>query len=440
MTNVVVITTDQQSASAMSAAGNPWVHTPHLDRLAAEGMRFDRAYCAAPLCGPSRASLWTGRTPTEVGARDNGVPLRPEDQQRTLGNVVRAAGYDCAYAGKWHVPELSVPAWSGFEAIHPEREAGIVDSVGDYLRRDHDRPYLLVVSLTEPHGICQWARGQQPPSGHLDEPDFDDLPALPDNYARPAHEAELPLVARERTPHANPIAGWDEADWRRYLYGYHRLCERVDATVGALLALVDELSGPDTVVIVSSDHGDQMAAHQWNQKWVLYEESVRVPLIIRGPGVRTGVSDSLVNIGMDVYPTICELTGADPGPLPDGPAAPPGRSLLPELTGTTSPGEGAPTGPSEIFVETRWDVADVGHLTGRAAIGRRFKYTCYAWGRHREQLVDLEADPGEMQNLAFHPHHRDELARGRTLVADHARAVGDHKFAAMVPAPRARPR
>lgn len=428
--NVVIVMTDQQSWNAMSGAGHQYLNTPNLDALAAAGTRFDRAYCTQPLCLPSRSSMWTGRTPTEVGARGNEAGLSPEEQAGSLGRVMSEAGYTCGYAGKWHVPELDAPAWSGFEQIHHELEAGIVVSVSGFLARDHATPYFLVVSLTEPHGICQWARGQNPPSGPVELPADDELPPLPANYARGAYEAQLPLVARDHTPHANPIMGFDEDDWRRYLYGYHRLVERADAMVGDILDLVaNRTDADDTVVIFTSDHGDQAAAHQWNQKWVLYEESIHVPLIMKGPGVAAGRTvDDLVSTGLDLYPTVTALAG-----LPDPQRA--GRSLLPLAAEEHDGGAWR----DHLFVETSWTVPGVQHLTGRTVIDGEWKYTCYAWGRNREQLINLDSDPGELHNLARYAEHRERLDRYRAMIATEARTRGDRKFAGMVPTAGSRP-
>lgn len=107
--NILYIFTDQQSATALSCAGNTDLHTPNLDRLAARGVRFPRAYSAFPLCTPARAAMFTGRYPHEVGIERNGQHIADEWIPKGLGHVVAAAGYDCGYGGKWHVPEIKIP-------------------------------------------------------------------------------------------------------------------------------------------------------------------------------------------------------------------------------------------------------------------------------------------------------------------------------------------
>lgn len=420
--NILVILTDQQVSTAMSCADNSFLSTPNLDGLAEQGTRFTNAYCAQPLCTPSRASMWTGRTPTEVDIRGNGQSLSGEDLDHQLGAVATRADYDAGYAGKWHLPELSVPEYTQFRHIHPETEAGLADACRDFLEEDRDRPFLLVASLTEPHGSCQWARGQTPPSGPVDEVDWTQWPPLPANYARGAYPPELPDVARAADPHTHPTQGWEESQWRRYIYAYYRLVERADALVGEILdALRDSGHAENTVIVFSSDHGDQLAAHQWTQKWALNEESLRVPLILVEPaGPRGAVRSELVHVGLDLLPTLAEAMQTSVGrPLT-------GASLL-------SADASAPW-REYLFTETKWE-SNVMHLTGRAVTDGRFKYTCYAWGRNREQLIDLHTDPGEMNNLAVDFRHFEQLGRMRELIRDEATRVGDAKFASFVPSP-----
>ena len=106
--NIIYIMTDQQTATAMSCAGNMYVNTPNMDKLAAHGIRFTNAYCSLPLSGPSRASMFTGHTPAEIGMAENEIPIPESLRSRTLGTLMEQAGYETAYAGKWHVNTLSL--------------------------------------------------------------------------------------------------------------------------------------------------------------------------------------------------------------------------------------------------------------------------------------------------------------------------------------------
>ena len=125
--NVIYIITDQQSANAMSCAGNSDLKTPNMDRLAQRGVRFTNAYCALPLSGPSRAAMFTGMMPSQCGMSENETPLPDSLKVSTLGNLMENAGYYGAYAGKWHVNTNSIPEEKafGFHRIHPNNDRGL---------------------------------------------------------------------------------------------------------------------------------------------------------------------------------------------------------------------------------------------------------------------------------------------------------------------------
>ncbi len=181
---------------------------------------------------------------------------------------------------------------------------------------------------------------------------------------------------------------------------YAHLTETVDAEIGIVLAALKE-SGleDDTLVVFTSDHGDMDAAHQLAYKSLLYEESVRIPFIMARKGaIPAGRVDQkhLVSNGLDLLPTLCDYAGIEP------PAGLPGRSLRP-----LAEGRDVPDWRSEVFVESE---------NGRMVRTARYKYCLYDSGERRETLVDLERDPGEMNNLATSPQHRDELNRHRRLL------------------------
>ena len=152
------IFTDQQTASAMSCAGNPDLHTPNLDRLAAAGVMFNNAYCTAPLSGPSRGAMFTGHYPDAVGLSVNGSPIPDSLRTQTLGTLIKNAGYDCAYGGKWHLPLLDVPDKEyGFDNIYKHSDDGLAEACAEYLSRKHKKPFFLVASYDNPHNICEYA-------------------------------------------------------------------------------------------------------------------------------------------------------------------------------------------------------------------------------------------------------------------------------------------
>jgi arylsulfatase A-like enzyme len=405
--NILYIFTDQQEAGAMSCAGNRDLRTPAMDSIAERGVRFEKTYCSFPLCTPSRASMFTGMMPHQVGINGNGKPIADEQRGAELGPVLADHGYECVYGGKWHVPEIAIPEGHGFRSICGFSDWDLPQHCVRFLRQPREKPFFLVASFDNPHNICEWSRNQPLPWGPVPEAPVDACPKLPPNFAIAEHEPEA--VRREQQASLIYRAGaFTPDDWRRYRHAHYRLVEKVDAGVAAILAAL-RASGQDanTLIVFSSDHGDGMGAHQWNQKSALYEECTRVPLIVAAPGPRhPGRTDSthLVSNGLDLYPTICDYAGVPVPPGRDGLSL---RRLL-EADGATGWRE-------HLVVETVFD----GGLGTSGLMVRTVthKYCLYSWGKDREQLFDLDADPGEMTNLAGDPRHQAELQRHRDLLA-----------------------
>ena len=202
--DIVWIMTDQHTATALSCAGNRYVRTPNIDRLAERGVRFVNAYCTAPLSGPSRAAMFTGLYPDEIGMIRNGAPFPEELEGRLLGNPVSEAGYECVYGGKWHVgPKHSAPEESGFRRIHPFTDLGLGQACAEWLRGEHGHPFLLVASFDNPHNICEAARYQPLPYG--DVTPRRPYPPLPSNFRRNADDADAILFEKANNYFAYPF-------------------------------------------------------------------------------------------------------------------------------------------------------------------------------------------------------------------------------------------
>jgi arylsulfatase A-like enzyme len=400
--NIVFIFTDQQSATAMSCTGNADLHTPHLDALAATGVRFERTYTPYPLCTPARASMMTGRWPHEVGVPFNNYSI----DVPTIGDLLGEAGYDCAYGGKWHLPEMSMPDGNGFRVICPFNDHDLPDRCIDFMREERDKPFFLVASFDNPHNICEWGRDQILAWGPIPEvPKVNECPSLPANYPIAPYEPNTIHLYRNSWSRP-PLAPYFTPDyWREYRFAYNRLVERVDRQIGRI---IDHLraSGLDdnTLIIFSSDHGDMQGAHELVQKSVFYDESVRVPLIVSLKGGQTGAVDEahLVNGALDIYRTICDYAGVT---VPDDLA---GRSLRPFIEGTA-----IDTWHDHVVMETLLPEVEI---PGRAVVTERYKYAVYHIGPYREQLFDLQADPGEMVNLAVDARYKDVLQQHRELL------------------------
>ena len=405
--NVVVIMTDQQCAGAMSCAGNAELHTPNMDILARRGIRFVNAYCAMPLSGPTRAAMFTGYMPSECGMTENEKPLPDSLRNCTLGTVVQDEGYDCVYAGKWHVNTLTMPDGEfGFRTIKDNGDIGLAEACVDYLkyRKKDDRPFFLVASFINPHNICEYARGQRTPHATVPDRELEECPNLPSNFSVAPYDAAVLQFEKQQNYRLYPTISYGPDDWRRYLNAYYRLTEAVDAEIGKILSEMDRQGlWDETVVIFTSDHGDGAGAHQWNQKTALYEETAGVPLIVCLPDGRNAgtVSEALVNNAIDMMPSICDWTGAE---------MPAGRSGVSFRNVAENGGQG------QDFIVTETNFNQTAGTLGWMVRTAGYKYVLYDRGKYREQLFDMEKDRGEMRNLAVEKRYRPVLEEHRALL------------------------
>ena len=457
--NILLLMTDEHGAQFSGTYGHPFIRTPAMDRLAAEGVTFDAAYCNNPLCVPSRLSFMTGRHTHNCAGWDNATPLAPDAV--TWPHLLRAQGYDVALSGKMHlvgddhlhgfqeqlardlhselehpifpwkrgIPEAREP-WPGVVRTEsrvppgPDGEEAVaaedadtpptgpgrtpeIDADDDavsaalaFLRqRAHgsaERPFALCVGLIAPH----FPFVVPEPFFSQYFPHHADLPHLP-----AGHLEALPPAA-QRLRQAFGFGGHTEPQVRRARAAYYGLVSYADDKLRQLLEALDELGlADDTLVIHTSDHGEMLGEHGLWRKMSFYEQSARVPLQIRWPGRaaagrRVAECVSLV----DVAATIAAAAGAA------SPVAPmDGRSLAGLLAGPD------PTWRDEAFAE------HTAHGTDRArAMLRRGRWKlCLSGGEDREpELYDVVQDPGEFTNLAGDPaaagvqrHMTDALLR-----------------------------
>ncbi len=412
--NMLLIITDQQTVDALSCAGNPYVRTPNLDRLAARGVRFEKSYCTFPLCCPSRGSLFTSRMPHELSIYGNAdAELSGKGlQAKTMGELFQAAGYETAYAGKWHLqvpfPSFKERQIPGFTMLplagrdpgaidHAKHGKGLTvdpntaDAAIKFLRQPHKKPFLLVASLLNPHDICEY-----PECAALRSLLPDDRAELPPARPNRRDTEKLPSALQ---PAVSQKGVWTEQEWREYLWVYYRLCEISDSEAGRVLAALDQ-SGltANTVVVFTSDHGEMMGSHQMLHKQKLYEESAAVPLFVVPPGGKAGVDSQHLVSGLDILPTLLDYAGIA------APASLEGKSLRPLVEGQEVP----------------WREFVVSEVNGfgeaRMVRTARYKYVVLAKGENREQLFDIEKDPGELKNLIANPALSIEVERHRRLL------------------------
>ncbi|MHB9037683.1 MAG: sulfatase family protein [Armatimonadota bacterium] len=401
-TNLLFIHTDQQHFQALSALGAKHVRTPNMDRLVRQGTTFTTSYSANPVCAPARACWYTGIPSSKNGMLSNNHTMSPDVPD--LGQWLGARGYNSFYSGKWHIPGRDPSI--GFNCLtwNPgldgeQTDALVSRSAQSFLRSyDGDKPFFLSVGLTQPHDCCYWAlarRGDiETLPGGLNE---HDLPPLPENFEC---SMDGPSTMRKHTDGIRGVTKlWSPLQWRYYLWSYYRMVEMVDAEIGRVLdALEDSRFKSDTLVIFTSDHGDGLARRKMVSKWYLYDEAVRVPLVVVPPG---GGSEKIdkghVVSGLDISATLCDYAGA---PVPPGC---PGKSLR-RLT----------EGKADEWHEF---VVSESNITGRMVRTPEYKLITYKDERP-ELLFDMRRDPLEMTNLAREARYSDVVSDLRTRIGE----------------------
>ena len=438
--NILFIMTDQQHAGMMSCTGNKWLKTPAMDRLAASGMRFERAYACNPVCVPNRFSLQTGLMPSAIGMGQNSDSKRAAVTdvmiQQSLGRLFQKADYETVYGGKVHLPRKMKGVQNlGYRNLTGDSRQGLADACAKFIKAEHKRPFFLFASFINPHDICYMAindfnrtQGKAPVANtdskiceavlerarkNRDISAFVEAncPGLPANHGVP--EAEPECIAKKyvnpRPFQAYTREKWTQNQWRLHRWAYCRLTEMVDKEIGTVLDALREAGLEDsTLIVFTSDHGDMDSAHKLEHKQVLYEESVRVPFIMSYRGViPQGIVDDkhLVSNGLDLLPTLCDYAGIE---TPEGPR---GRSLR-------ALARGKDTKEWRDFVVSE-------SQSGRMLRTGRFKYCIYDSGKNREQLIDLKHDPGEMKNLAEVEDYKDVLNTHRRLLRGWVERTGD---------------
>jgi len=405
--NLLLIVTDQQHSNTISAGGCRDIQTPGQDRLCQQGVRFACSYSANPLCSPARAAVLTGRTSAEAGVWRNNRGITKAIPH--VGQwLAEKAGYEPVYAGKWHLPRSFTHDIPGFTVLTAgvSGQGNLGDTVtsraceGWLRNRSADKPFLLVASFFQPHDICQWLRINRSNPGELRYPEIrDQLPALPANFE--PEDKEPALVQRKRAGDEPSQGKWSPEHWRFYRWSYYRHVEMVDAEIGRVLQAIEDTGrAADTLVLLTSDHGEGMGHHRMVRKNCFYDECCAVPLVVSLAGhVAADAADRTTLVsGLDVVPTFCDYAGVEPPPHMRG------VSLRPVLEGSGK-------------LDRGHIVSEVSDNRGRMVRTARYKYIKYA-ADPVEQLFDMQADPGETKNLATASEHRAALREHRRLLTD----------------------
>lgn len=429
--NILWICTDQQRWDTLHALGNPYIHTPNLDRLVGEGIAFSHAFCQSPICTPSRASFLTGRYPSSVHACMNGNE-RWSEAAPLVTKLLKDVGYDCGLAGKLHLAGAAGrveprPADDGYRVFHwshdprggmwPEADHAYArwlaargvnldelhatgatipaqlhqttfctEMAVEFLSQQRDGPWLFSVNVFDPHAPFD------PPADYLARYDPESLPGplfRESDLAQQTALADIDFQNPGRRPEAFQA--------RQVQAAYYAMIEHMDTNVGRLLdALEATGQRQNTVVLFMSDHGEMLGDHGLLLKGCrFYEGLVRVPMIWSWPGQFPAgrISDALVEL-TDIAPTLLGLAAA---PIP---AEMQGRSLLPILNGTAELHRHRDSVRCEYYRALNSTLAERAGFQGAYATmwrTRQHKLVTYH-GHSLGELYDLAADPGEFEN------------------------------------------
>lgn len=422
--NVIFMVADDLN-NALGCYGNPIVKTPHIDRLAAKSVLFDRAYCQFPLCAPSRASFLSGRRPETTRVLSLDIPTRKYMRDVVmLPELFKKNGYFSGQTGKifhtgpdhddpqsWHYmlpesgkspPESEIVkqhkagqprnhsmAWMQLRTPDAATPDGLVVRKASELMRkcvNDSKPFFLGVGFRRPHSPY----------------------AAPKQYFDLYDPAKIPLP-RRGDPKSLPAAAWYELanqpalsdrEQREYMAAYYACNSYMDAQVGYLMSALDELKLWDrTAIVFIGDNGYHNGEHGMWHKMTLFEESMRVPLIVYAPGARgNGRKCAGIVEMIDLYPTFTDLCGLKQPPGLEG------ISLRPWLDNPARAGKNAAFG-----MVGRNDDRNESHHSptyfGRTVRTDRWRYTEWDEGRRGRELYDERADPGEMKNLAGLAEH-----------------------------------
>jgi len=451
--NVLLITADQLRYDCVGYSGQRLVRTPNLDALAAAGTAFRHAYSVLPVCSPARQSLLHGRRPEAFGALWNYSGALPvgalQPEAWTWSRALADAGYASAYIGKWGVNPRFEPAAYGygvyvsesdyrafaearypdvtyrngyfgernpipFEDAEPHWFADRAIEAMERLRHG-DAPWHVALHLAEPHLPC---RPSAPFADMYDPAEVPEWPGFRETFAN------KPYIQRQQLySWGVERFGWD--DWAPVVARYYAVITQLDDAVGKVLRALDALGEAEsTIVIFTADHGDMCGSHGMMDKhYILYDDVVRVPLIVRTPDDRKHASedgkvslrDEFVYNFLDLAPTLLELIGL-PSDGTGGAGRLHGESLAPLLAGRR------PDGWRDAVVST-YNGQQFGLYTQRMIRMERWKYI---WNTTDiDELYDLANDPGELRNRIDDAEHRDLVRELRRRLYDVLLADGD---------------
>ncbi len=413
--NFVFILVDDLRYNALGCTGHPFVKTPHVDRLAREGMNFVNTFVTTPLCSPARGSFLTGQYVRTHGILDNTNRSEASHKLVTFPKLLRDAGYETAYVGKWHMgndptPRPGFDKWVSFpgqgQYIDPRMNIDGQDTKAqgymtdllnnhavEFIRKPHAKPFCLYLAHKAVHGpftpaerhkdLYAGMKIERKPSV---KDTLEDKPAVKKGIA-----AEAQVVRKKG---ATPVLGGPGDE---IILNQLRCLASIDEGVGLIYEALKATGQLDnTLIVFTSDNGYLWGEHGLGDKRAFYEESIRIPMVARYPRlIRAGSTAKEMALNIDIAPTFLDLAGVKI------PASIQGRSLRPVMAGQ------AKTWRKSFLAEYYEEKQFPRIPTWDGVRTERYKLTCYANLEGADELYDLDKDPYEMKNLA-----QDPAARG----------------------------
>ena len=440
--NIIYLMTDDQRADSLGCMGNPFVHTPHVDRLAREGVVFDRAFTTTAICMTSRACVFTGQYAARHGIWDFKTQFTDEQFRDTYLGRLKAAGYRTGFIGKWGVGHprsadgvldfnRGFPGQSAYFEGDVKLKKGrhltarLGDDAMDFLDGvKGGQPFHLSISFKAPH--CQDSRdthSDQFPSDKAYSGLYQDILIPPPATGSSQYHDRMPdFLKNSMNRDRWAVRFRSPARYQQSVKDYYRLITGVDAVVGRIrekLAAIGEAD--NTVIIYTSDHGFFLGEYGFAGKWTPHDVSIRVPLVIFDPRLnksQRGTRRDEMALLIDMAPTMLDFAGIE------APAAMQGASLRPVVDGD------APKDWRTSFFYEHWFTANGQIVPSEGLRNQRWKYGRYlvpeeveAGTARWEELFDLRTDPGETMNLADQAQFADTLERMRRQWAEFRQRV-----------------
>lgn len=422
--NIIVLLTDDQRWDMIGKL-HPILETPNIDRLASEGVLFSNNFCTTSICAVSRTSIMTGQYARRHQVTDFATGMSEEQIAQSYPGRLRAAGYHIAFVGKYGIgrelPRDSYDYFDGFagqgvymneidgKQVHMTRK--LADMTLNYLKdAPTDKPYCLSVSFKAPHVQDRHA------TPFLYDPEFDDLYADITLPPPPKSDPKYFDMLPEFTKTSEGRTRWERRfstpeKYQESVKGYYRLIAGVDRTVGEIYQSLEERGELDnTIIVFTSDNGFFLGEWGLAGKWLMHEESIRTPLIIRDPNLKKpfrGSTSEAMSLSIDIAPTVMSFAGVE---IPEQVQ---GRSLVPLMQGARIAWRDA------FFYEHLYEHG--GRIPATEGVRTQdWKYTRYvSSGSDEEQpyeeLIHLESDPEEINNLAASEKHSEKLSQMRVM-------------------------